>query len=1456
MPSTTWIGGARIDIAGNTSGNPADLTNPFNWTNGLPDGTSQVIFTYDVSQLIGYDTNNNPIYHFGPWNAPTVFSGQNITLVNAVFEASWGGLGVSISDLGTLTLQGQSRLNAGEFSTPMSATALINTGTLSIGGTTRIGHGLTLSNSGTVVVESTGNLVTNTIINDAGALVNQSGGLVDFRGDGGLVSGLGSFTNIGTLRRSVGTGTASITCGFNDVSAPIDVQTGTLSFQPGFNQSAVLDGASFSVAGGAVADFPVGAGFTGTVTGTGAGRVQFAGGFLATPIATVDFVDGLLHWSGGTMTKNGGNFINNGFLTVDGTTRFGAGLTVANFGTFVISENANFVTSTLANDAGTFSNQGSGVVELLGDGSVSGLGAFQNLGTLRKPTGTGTSFISSNYSDLTGKIDVTAGAISFSPAAFIGLPALTGTTMTVAAGSSVTFPAGANSIGTIAGTGGGLVTWNGGTFPLGGADFSFAPGLLHWSGGTFSGLSAVATNFGSITIDGEVRIAGGMRLTNAGKINIFGGGSLITNDTGNSGGSILNNLGGVIDMQGTGDITGLGGFTNHGILRRSSLSASSSVSCPFTSDGLIDVVSGQLVVNGGRLSGTAQAVAGASLAVNSATFFGTFFGFGAGRVDLVGGVYSVEAPGATLNVAGPMLNWVGGQWSAGYTTSVINAGRITLPSDTAVRFTGNFVNQGEFVVTGTGGLIFSDVANNGGGLTNQSGGVIDLQGNAVFTGLGSLNNQGTIRRSTGTGLFDINLYYGFSNPGTVEVLSGALNLAGPVSQVVGNTLTGGSWTVAGYGSLALTAAITSNQATVTILGSDASFPNLSPLSSNSGTLNLLNGVTFQTLGSVTNDGVLVLGAGSVLTVPGTATQGAMGRLTFQLGGIPASSQFGRLNVTNGGTAMLAGTLSAELVNSFVPAPGDTFPVMAFGAKAGGFTTTSLPTLPGGSVMLPEYSATALNLLVGAEPTITSTAGTTFTEGFFGEFTVTTTGSPTPSLMANGALPSGVTFTDLGNGTATIAGTPGAGTSGLYTLSITVGNGVGMGAMQSFPLHVVAAPVITIKPDTLPNLNVNQSLEQRLTAAGGATPYQFLVTAGDLPTGLFLTTDGVLKGQAQAAGTFTFTVTATDSSKIPGGPFHVDQQYTINVSPVVMPGSVTIVAGAGEGGGPHVRVFNADGSVRLSFFAYDAAFRGGVHVASADITGDGIDDIITGPGAGGGPHVRVFDGTTGKLVREFFAYNAGFFGGVFVAGADVDGDGRADIVTGAGASGGPHVKVFSGATGLELRSFFAYAAGFAGGVTVAAGDVDGDGKADIITGAGPGGGPHVEVFSGKNGAMLRSFFAYSASFTGGVSVAAGDVDGDGKSDVIAGAMTRGGPHVEAFSGVTGSRIASFLVYDPVFTGGVNVAAADLNNDGRADFITGAGPGGGSHVRTFDAANGEEMTSFLAFDAAFLGGVFVG
>jgi FG-GAP-like repeat len=142
-----------------------------------------------------------------------------------------------------------------------------------------------------------------------------------------------------------------------------------------------------------------------------------------------------------------------------------------------------------------------------------------------------------------------------------------------------------------------------------------------------------------------------------------------------------------------------------------------------------------------------------------------------------------------------------------------------------------------------------------------------------------------------------------------------------------------------------------------------------------------------------------------------------------------------------------------------------------------------------------------------------------------------------------------------------------------------------------------------------------------------------------------------------------------------------------------------------------------------------------------------------------------------------------------------------IVTGLDAGGAPQVSVFDVAKTAQLASFFAYAPTFSGGVRVATGDVNGDGVADIVTGAGPGGGGHVKVFDGNTGVMVHSFFAFDPAFQGGVFVAAGDLTGDGTADIVVGADAGGGPHVKAFDGGTLDLLDSFFAFSPNFSGGV-------------------------------------------------------
>jgi hypothetical protein len=289
-------------------------------------------------------------------------------------------------------------------------------------------------------------------------------------------------------------------------------------------------------------------------------------------------------------------------------------------------------------------------------------------------------------------------------------------------------------------------------------------------------------------------------------------------------------------------------------------------------------------------------------------------------------------------------------------------------------------------------------------------------------------------------------------------------------------------------------------------------------------------------------------------------------------------------------------------------------------------------------------------------------------------------------------------------------------------------------------------------------------------------------------------------------------------------------------------------GADAGAGGHVKVFNSDGTLRFSFFAFPG-FSGGVRVATGDVNGDLTDDVIVGAGPGSvGGHVKVFDGGTGALVASFFAF-PGFAGGVNVAAGEVNGFGPADIVVGT-ATASSHVKVFDIGSDSPLASFFSLP-GFTGGVTVAAGNFDGAGGADIVVGTASG-ASQVKVFDFQQN-VLANFLASDS--TAGVNVAAGDIrDRDNRAEILTAPATGAGP-VQVFAGGTAASISSF---DPGFGPGVNglrVAVGDTTNDGIPEILVGPGPGTGAVVRAFDATLLTRVGTFTAFDG-FLGGVFVG
>lgn len=261
--------------------------------------------------------------------------------------------------------------------------------------------------------------------------------------------------------------------------------------------------------------------------------------------------------------------------------------------------------------------------------------------------------------------------------------------------------------------------------------------------------------------------------------------------------------------------------------------------------------------------------------------------------------------------------------------------------------------------------------------------------------------------------------------------------------------------------------------------------------------------------------------------------------------------------------------------------------------------------------------------------------------------------------------------------------------------------------------------------------------------------------------------------------------------------------------VILLKKLTAWRGSGFTNGGFLRIFKSDGTqARNGFFSYLSSLPAGSEVLVDDFLNDGDNDYIFSLDG------KLFRQRNGQIIWSVQPFASGFKGPVSIAAGDINNDGKPEIIIGAGKGGGPQVRVFS-FEGKALLNFFAYDKNFRGGVHVAAGDVNGDGKAEIITGAGLGGGPHVRYFNQK-GDVLGQFFAYDQNFRGGVNVAAGDLNNDGKAEIITGAGPGGGPQVRVFSS-DGRVLSSFFAYSDDFRDGISVGFSNLS--GQAEIAVG-------------------------------------
>ena len=287
----------------------------------------------------------------------------------------------------------------------------------------------------------------------------------------------------------------------------------------------------------------------------------------------------------------------------------------------------------------------------------------------------------------------------------------------------------------------------------------------------------------------------------------------------------------------------------------------------------------------------------------------------------------------------------------------------------------------------------------------------------------------------------------------------------------------------------------------------------------------------------------------------------------------------------------------------------------------------------------------------------------------------------------------------------------------------------------------------------------------------------------------------------------------------------------------------VITGPANGGSPQIRIFNLNGKVKKQFYAYEKTFRGGVSFAVKDMGDDATREIITGPGKGRDPEVRLFR-MDGSIIDRFLAYPKTFKGGVNVAAGDLDGDGNKEIIT-APQSGIQKIKVFKFQKGKWTSvnwDFYAYL-GLASGINITVGDFDNDRKDEIAAVPSIGGQAIIKIFGLRNGKiklLTPQIQAFTKKFRGGAYIASGDLNADGKDEIVASVASKGGPQIQVFginrSGKYALANPGFFAFSKKMKNGVAVGVGDIDGNGKGEIIASVAGKGAPLVRVF-SSNGK-------------------
>lgn len=245
-------------------------------------------------------------------------------------------------------------------------------------------------------------------------------------------------------------------------------------------------------------------------------------------------------------------------------------------------------------------------------------------------------------------------------------------------------------------------------------------------------------------------------------------------------------------------------------------------------------------------------------------------------------------------------------------------------------------------------------------------------------------------------------------------------------------------------------------------------------------------------------------------------------------------------------------------------------------------------------------------------------------------------------------------------------------------------------------------------------------------------------------------------------------------------------------------------------GGFIRFFRADGArVRNGFFIYEDGYRGGEQILHQDLNGNGVRDLLV---VSGNQIMAWRD--DGQPLFTIAPYGFKYTGSLTVTTADLTGDARAEILV-TPSKGALPLKYYDLDGNQARDDWYPLGKKYANGFTLAVAKTGPNAETRLIVGAGVGSEPRVYVFTTTQ-ATVRNFLAFEKPFRGGVNVAAGDVDGNGRAEIIVGAGVGKGPLVRTYSEEGKQQGREFVAYQTTRKNGAIVRAADVDFDGRSDI----------------------------------------